>query len=623
MRTDTIRPESEIDSFIVKYKTGTAERGSAQAVQTKLDRLASTFPAKARHARRLGSGADVIRAQRKLTGNEAKAFMRAIAADPDVLYVEPDIVVSGGAIPNDPYFADQWGLLSNLDPGQQSAGIRIANAWNLSTGTGVTIGLVDNGVTRHDDLDANMSAGGVDFTFLPGPADGTNPGRTVENSSCPVTWHGTHVAGILSAVTNNGIGVAGVAPSAKLLSIRVLNACNLGSLSSVADGMVWAAGGSVPGWPMNLHPAKVINASLGSGGQCSRTYQDAIDTVNSLGAIVVIAAMNDNDTASNSQPANCHGVIAVGNTRGDGTRGYLSNYGPTVDISAPGTDILSTYNNGTSAVGSQSYASISGTSMAAPMVSGVVALIKSVAPKSLSIAEMRTLIAQHAQAFSRQPDQPMGAGIIDATAAILAAKAGEVPVAAEFKCTQSSVGMTVTCSDLSTARGSASIKSWAWNFGSSANSDQVGTHSFSPSYEYEYPGTYDVTLTITDSNGSISRLARPLTVAAPEATVLTNDRTVQFSAKAHVVKYFKVDVPPGMQLLNVNLSNRSSFESGTMYVKAGSPSTINAACVAPFKGNVAACYLRNPAPGTYYISVSPDTDLDGDNIAAIYMPYQP
>ncbi|VVD31741.1 putative Subtilisin [Paraburkholderia dioscoreae] len=300
MNTTGITSDSQTDRFIIKYKTGSAERGSSSAVQSRLDKLASTFPARAHHLRRMGIGADVVTTERKLSSTQAKAFMRAIAADPNVQYVEPDITVSGGAVPNDPYFNDQWGLLSNLDLGQPYAGIRVANAWNTGTGAGVTIALVDNGVTSHSDLNANIAPGGSDFTFLPGPGDGTNPGRTIENPNCQVTWHGTHVAGILSAVANNGLGVAGVAPSAKVLSVRALSACNFGTMSSVVEAMVWAAGGSVPGFPINPRPAKVINASLGSSGQCSQTYQDAIDTVNGLGATVVVAAMNDNDDASNT-----------------------------------------------------------------------------------------------------------------------------------------------------------------------------------------------------------------------------------------------------------------------------------------------------------------------------------
>ena len=117
----SITPDSQTDRFIIKYKTSTPERASTSAVQSKLDKQATAFPARAHHLRRLGIGADVVTTERKLTGNEAKAFMRSIATDPNVQYVEPDFAVSVGSIPNDPYFSDQWGLLSNLDPGQPLA----------------------------------------------------------------------------------------------------------------------------------------------------------------------------------------------------------------------------------------------------------------------------------------------------------------------------------------------------------------------------------------------------------------------------------------------------------------------------------------------------------------------
>jgi serine protease len=621
MNTSSITPDSQTDRFIIKYKTGTPERASTSAVQLKLDRQATAFPARAHHLRRLGIGADVVTTERKLTGNEAKAFMRSIATDPNVQYVEPDFAVSVGSIPNDPYFSDQWGLLSNLDLGQPYAGIRVANAWNTTTGAGVTIALVDNGITSHSDLNGNIFPGGIDFTFSPSPGDGTNPGHTDTdpNPTCAVTWHGTHVAGIMGALANNNVGIAGVAPSAKVLSVRALDQCGIGIVSSVVEAMVWAAGGSVPGWSINSHPAKIINASLGSPGQCSKTYQDAIDTVNSLGATVVVAAMNDNGDASNAQPANCHGVITVGNVQRDGSRGYLSNYVPTVDIAAPGTDILSTYNNGAYTVGNESYASMSGTSMATPMISGVIALAQSVAPVPLSSAEMRTLIQQNAQPFPKTPDQPLGAGIVDAAATVAAAKAGKIPAAADFTCSQGAAGMLVTCTDLSTARGSASIKSWAWNFGSGSSIATIDTQSVNPTYDYDYPGTYSITLTTTDSTDAVSRLTRPFTVVPPEATDLSFDVTILFNASANVRKYFKVDVPAGAPILRVNTSARSTLDKGTVYVSAGSPTTVNASCVRPFdSGSGTQCTTYNPAGGTYYIIVSPSTDLQDHKIFATY-----
>jgi serine protease len=104
----------------------------------------------------MGIGSDVVTTERKLNAKEAKAFMRAVASDPDVEYVEPDVPISASSAPNDPLYSLQWGLFSNLDPGQSNVGIRAPNAWNIATGAGVTIGLVDNGVTSHSDLNASI-----------------------------------------------------------------------------------------------------------------------------------------------------------------------------------------------------------------------------------------------------------------------------------------------------------------------------------------------------------------------------------------------------------------------------------------------------------------------------------
>jgi serine protease len=125
MNTSSLEPDTSTDRFIVKYKTGTTERGSISAVQSKLDQLKSTFPARARYSRRLGVGADVVTIERKLNANEAKAFMRAIASDENVEYVEPDVVVQGGMVPNDPDYSKQWGLSGD-------GGIHPQGAWDMT-----------------------------------------------------------------------------------------------------------------------------------------------------------------------------------------------------------------------------------------------------------------------------------------------------------------------------------------------------------------------------------------------------------------------------------------------------------------------------------------------------------
>lgn len=225
MNTSGLASDESNDRFIVKYKAGTAERGSTSAVKSRLDRLASAFPAKARHFRRMGIGADVVTTERKLNGKDARAFMRAIASDPNVEYVEVDAEMHTDTIPNDSNYGKQWGFTPNEATNKLIGGIRAERAWDISNGSDVVIAMLDNGVTKHSDLDANVLPG-YDFSQNNRGGDGTNPGITTEK--CSVTWHGTHVAGILAAVTNSGKGVAGTAWGAKVVPVRVLNACGSG-----------------------------------------------------------------------------------------------------------------------------------------------------------------------------------------------------------------------------------------------------------------------------------------------------------------------------------------------------------------------------------------------------------
>lgn len=621
MNASSIAPDTQTDRFIVKYRTGTSERNATMAVQSRLDKLAGAFPARARHQHRMGLGADVITTERKLNAKETKAFMRAMASDPDVEYVEPDTPMSAASAPNDPLFSSQWGLSSDLDPGQTTAGIRAEGAWSKASGAGVVIGLVDSGVTSHSDLDANILPG-YDFTFYDRGGDGKNTGLSPVHMCSVADWHGTHVAGIMAAVTNNGVGIAGVAPGAKVVPARVLDGCARGTLSDVADGIMWAAGGPVQGVPTNAHPAKVINASLGASGSCPATMQAAIDYATNHGSVVVVAAMNNADDAAKYQPANCRNVITVGNSARNGTRYYDSNFGPVVDIAAPGDWILSTYNEGTVTPGGESYSYKNGTSMSAPMVSGVVALADSVAPAPLSTAEMRTLIQQNAQRFPATFDwtRTLGAGILDATATVAAAKSGKIPAAADFKCLQGAAGMLVTCTDMSTARGAASIKSWAWNMGFGDPNDMIRTQSVNPYYSYEYPGTYNVRLTVTDSTGAVSTLTRPITVVAPDVTDLSVNVPAKFSANSYVMQYFSLTVPAGAKSVTFTLSPGSYDDIGTLYLKGGSPTTVKAACSSVFARNgVATCTIPNPTAGTYYGTVAPNTDLSGATILASYI----
>ncbi|PPU47307.1 peptidase S8 [Xanthomonas arboricola] len=423
--------------FIVTYKDSSTALASPTALSTSLRTAARAVPAKAGKAlglnsvRRLALGPELVKADRALDRAEAETLMRQLASDPNVQSVEVDQILHATLTPNDTRLSEQWAF------GTTNAGLNIRPAWDKATGANVVVAVIDTGITTHADLNANILPG-YDFisdatTARDGNGRDSNPadegdwyaanecgtGIPAANSS----WHGTHVAGTVAAVTNNTTGVAGTAYNAKVVPVRVLGKCG-GSLSDIADAIIWASGGSVSGIPANANPAEVINMSLGGGGTCSTTMQNAISGAVSRGTTVVVAAGNDSANVSGSLPANCANVIAVAATTSAGAKASYSNFGTGIDVSAPGSAILSTLNSGTTTPGSASYASYNGTSMAAPHVAGVVALVQSVAPSALTPAAVETLLKNTARALPGACSGGCGAGIVNADAAVTAAISG-------------------------------------------------------------------------------------------------------------------------------------------------------------------------------------------------------
>ena len=419
------------DRFIVKYRDGSSAQSNPAAVDTSLRASAARIAVGAgkqlrvEHLRRMALGADVVRTSRKLDRADAESLMRQIAADPDVEFVEVDKLNQTFWTPNDPRFSSQYGF------GSGPGGIRATQAWDVSRGAGAVVAVLDTGITSHSDLNANILPG-YDFIIDPTvagdgggrDADPTDPGDFYGGRSS--SWHGTHVAGTVAAVTNNGVGVAGTAPEARVVPVRVLGRGG-GYDSDIADAVVWASGGSVSGVPANQNPAEVINLSLGGTGSCGNAMQSAINGAVGRGTTMVIAAGNSNANVSGFSPANCSNVIAVASNTSSGARSSFSNYGAGITVSAPGSGIVSTLNSGRTTPGSESYASYDGTSMAAPHVAGVVALIQSVSNPAKTPAQIRTLLTSTARAFPSTPSQPIGAGIVDAAAAVAAATGGTGP----------------------------------------------------------------------------------------------------------------------------------------------------------------------------------------------------
>jgi len=376
-------------------------------------------------------------------------LVREFAARPDVEYAQPNYILRiSDKTPNDPRYPEQWHYFTNgTGPGQSPGGINLPKAWDVSTGSSaVVVAVIDTGILPNhpDTMGSPNVVPGYDMisdAFIGNDGGGrdndpTDPGDAVAAGECypgspalPDSWHGTHVAGTIGAgQTNNGVGVAGINWNVKVQAVRVLGKCG-GTTADINDGIRWAAGLSVPGVPANPTPAKVINMSLGTppGNPCSMSpsTQSAINDAVAMGTTVVVAAGNDATDASQVFPASCNNVITVA---ASDFRGYLatrySNYGSTVEIMAPGGDVRRDDNGDNRPDGVLSlvhpnagtYAYYNGTSMAAPHVAGVAALMLAQQPALLPSQVLANLQANALPRTAAQCPQPCGAGLLSAVA---------------------------------------------------------------------------------------------------------------------------------------------------------------------------------------------------------------
>ena len=383
-------------------------------------------------------------------GLSSAELARRLALESDIEYAVPDERRHILVAPNDPLYAagvpgngpavGQWYL--RAPEGAVQSSINIEPAWNITTGSpGVVVAVVDTGVRfDHPDLLAVTAGGnllpGYDMISDPAVAndgdgrdpDPSDPGDWVTQAeisqrggpfyqcdTSPETssWHGTQTAGLIAALTNNGIGMASVGRSVRVLPVRVLGKCG-GFDSDIIAGMRWAAGMAVPGVPPNPNRAQVINMSLGGDGACTAAYQDAVTAINAAGTVIVASAGNSAGHTV-GVPANCAGVIAVAALRHVGTKVGFSDLGSQIALSAPGGNcvntsasapclypILTTSNSGTtvpiSSIYTDSFNPSLGTSFSAPLVAGTVALMLSVQP-TLTPLQVRLLLEGTARPF--------------------------------------------------------------------------------------------------------------------------------------------------------------------------------------------------------------------------------
>jgi serine protease len=420
---------------IIKYRTNLATNDRLTSAASSMTNMTARYGVSMRAMRRMYNGAVVMTLDREMADRDYDQLVKEIAGSDDVEYAERDRMLRRTFTPNDTYYNLQWHYY------ETAGGINVPTAWDLSTGRGVTVAVIDTGYRPHVDLAASI-VGGYDFisdTFVSRDgnlrdSDARDPGDWNAAGECGSgigasnsSWHGTHVAGTIAARTNNARGVAGVAFNARVLPVRVLGRCG-GYTSDIADGLVWASGGTVSGVPANPNPARVANLSLGGGGACTTTMQNAINSARSRGTVVVVAAGNENQNAANSSPANCSGVVVVAAVNRSGGRAYYSNFGNVVDVAAPGgamnvntgNGVLSTLNTGRTTPANDAYAYYQGTSMATPHVAGIAALILSVNP-SLTPAQVETTLRNTTRTFPATCNQ-CGTGIVNARAAVVAAQ---------------------------------------------------------------------------------------------------------------------------------------------------------------------------------------------------------
>lgn len=576
----------------------------------------------------LSNGAHVLVMQGRPGRQAVDRAIAGIGRLSNVEYVEEDIILTAQAAPNDTYYSAApsgnpglWGMwpvtpvASPAPGGTGSYGADFQTAWATTTGTGVVVAVIDTGITPHVDIvgsggtvspaTGNLVSPGYDFitdcrvrgtcaantltasAVVASSPDATDLGDFISTADSTAvdsffygmtpsdsSWHGTHVAGTVAAIGNNNAGVIGGAYTAKILPVRVLGKGG-GYSSDIAEGIKWAAGAHPT--IANPNPAKVINMSLGGTGSCSPTRQAAIDAAVAAGAVVVVAAGNDNLDVANSTPANCNNVISVAAIARDGSRATYSNYSspatnttnPThVTLAAQGSDqgsyspafdpgILSTLNASlstpdTTPAGS-GYGYYQGTSMATPNVAAAAALMLARNP-ALTPAQVKTILSSPAsltafpsfQAGYATWDcalkQNCGAGILNAKLAVQNSITPLTPSSATLDfgslSTNATISKTVTltnssqgsmATDVVTITGAnAAFFTVVTNTCNTSTIAPLGTCQITMNYMPTASGSHSATLSVPTSAPGVNTAVglsgiggSPLTISAPTVTATT------------------------------------------------------------------------------------------------------
>ena len=425
--------------------------------------------------------------------------IKVLEKNSNIEYVEKIPLIKTSLVPNDPSFTSQWALNK----------INATGAWNyFSSGSSIIVAVIDDAIeTTHSDLapslwinQAEIPTNGIDDDNN-GYIDDINGWDMADNDNNPnpttsAYLHGTHVAGIVGASSNNNLGIASIGYSVKLMCIKASNAP--ATVNYGYSGILYATDNG----------AKVINMSWGSYVN-SQTGQTIIDYAHNAGVVLVAAAGNDNTSAAH-YPSDYNHVISVAATSSNDVKASFSNFGSQIDVSAPGENILST------GVGN-TYINLSGTSMASPYVAGLASLMLSLNPY-LAPNDIETCIKNNTDnisALNPSYSGSLGTGRINAnnTMQCVQSSLAWAPVA-DFSAntTTISAGGNVTFSNISLYN--PTTYTWSFSGGTPASSNLANP----PSITYNTPGTYSVSLSVANSNGTNTKTQLAYIVVNPAAS---------------------------------------------------------------------------------------------------------
>jgi len=462
-------------------------------------------------------------------GKTVAGMVAALRKEPSVQYAEPNTVCRAFLTPSDPTYSYQWHL--DIPQGSEKAewhgtnggGINAEPAWDQSQGAGVIVAVLDTGVAYENYGEYQQAPDLAGTAFVPGYDFINNDSHPNDDDS-----HGTHVAGTIAQSTNNGVGVAGVAPACSIMPVKVLDADGAGTAQTLADGIYYAVDNG----------AQVINLSLGWPVRGRRavdpgeTVRSAIAYAHGRGVTIVCASGNDGRGAVAYPAAYDDYCIAVGATRYDEKRASYSNYGDSLDIVAPGGDVAvdqnedgyvdgvlqNTFNPNTGDVKDFGYWFFDGTSMATPHVSGVAALL--IARGASGPDQVRQALQTTAEDKGESGrDKRYGHGLLDAAAAVASVgppnNAPTVSITSPADGSSYASGVTISFAGNATDTEDGDLTtSLVW---ASDRDGQIGTGgAFSATLS---DGTHTVTASVTDSGGKTGSASITVTMVPPVGSI--------------------------------------------------------------------------------------------------------